>query len=137
MARFYVTEKSKDNVLNVLVVLSVMLLCAYLTNSSNPRKANTPSPLVYTNNRLQHVATKEFPVFPTLQTIDVPVTHKSKSNTVADSNHADSNLPAQQTVSVSSTQESNADLNLRQLRTPELLQPIRNILTATKSLNLL
>lgn len=67
MAEFQFTERQKDRILNVLLVLSLSLLASGTVWSHNPKKADNPPTSSYSNITLTPLVVKQLPEYSLLE----------------------------------------------------------------------
>ncbi len=73
MRDFTLSEHTKDTILNVLLVFSIMLFIASFAHKPQIKKETNPIRSSYVNYQIQPVSTKEYPVYSALTTA-LPVT---------------------------------------------------------------
>lgn len=134
MTQFRLTEKRKDLVLNILVIVSIVFFCSYFAHSSNPKKADTPNPLRYTQVTLQPVTAKQFPQYTPLAETSPPPVAKAVASNGHNSQLAVMN--AKQQPSAQNSEGSTLLNTSNQKYSLDILRPVQNLLTVTKNLSL-
>ena len=129
MGKLQIGDKTKDTVLNVLVILSLVLLYVYITHRSTPKSTNNPSPLGYSISRLEPVATQYTYQYSTLE----PIGNTSSGSTVYESTGDSLSKPAEQVGQSTVTDQPTTPTVTP---TPGLLSPVRSLVTTAINLNL-
>mgnify|MGYP000408498004 CR=1 FL=1 len=133
MSGVLITERTKDRILNLLVLLSISLLIWGGLRPSVPKKANDPATLTYSLSSVRPFSDKELPEFPLLEKIAEPTqpatTNAAQPSTTATVSVARSNQQS------SGTSLVNTATNPKQVK--QVLELPRAITTLLKSTSLL